>query len=107
MADLIPIADVANKILLIRGRRVILDKDIAELYGVKSIRLREQVKRNRKRFPSDFMFRLTKKELDEVVSHFAIPSKKYFGGHLPYVFTEHGAVMWKCWKRNTESMTKK
>ncbi|PKM99623.1 MAG: DNA-binding protein [Elusimicrobia bacterium HGW-Elusimicrobia-2] len=70
-----------------------LDKDLAKLYGVKPIRLREQVKRNKKRFPEDFMIQLTQKELGFVVSHFAIPSKKYFGGALPYVFTEQGVSM--------------
>jgi len=70
-----------------------LDKDLAELYGVKPIRLREQVKRNKKRFLEDFMIQLTQKELGFVLSHFAIPSKKYFGGSLPYVFTEQGVSM--------------
>jgi len=93
MSDLVPVEIIANKIFLIRGQKVMLDKALAELYGVKPIRLREQVKRNRKRFPKDFMIQLTQKELECVVSHFAIPSKKYFGGYLPYVFTEHGAVM--------------
>ncbi len=70
-----------------------LDKDLAVLYKVKPIRLREQVKRNIRRFPPDFMFRLNKKETDAMVSHFAIPSKKHLGGHLPYAFTEHGILM--------------
>jgi phage regulator Rha-like protein len=70
-----------------------LDKDLAELYGVKPIRLREQVKRNIKRFPEDFMFQLTKEETDILVSQIAIPSKKHLGGHLPYVFTEQGVAM--------------
>ena len=70
-----------------------LDRDLAELYGVKGIRLREQVKRNRKRFPNDFMFQLTEEETDILVSQNAIPSKKHLGGYLPYVFTEQGVAM--------------
>jgi len=85
--------NVEDKIFILRGKKVMLDKDLALLYGVKPIRLREQVKRNIERFPKDFMFRVTNKELEYLVSHFAIPSKKYFGGYLPYVFTELGAVM--------------
>ena len=70
-----------------------LDKDLAELYGVKPIRLREQVKRNKGRFPPDFMFQLNDKEIDFMVSQNAIPSRKYFGGFKPYVFTEQGVAM--------------
>ncbi|MEW5692993.1 MAG: ORF6N domain-containing protein [Candidatus Hydrogenedentota bacterium] len=84
---------IVNRIFTIRNQKVILDKDLAFIYGVKPIRLREQVKRNIKRFPNDFMFRLNNQELELVVSQFAIPSRKYFGGSMPYVFTEHGAVM--------------
>ena len=84
---------VMNKIYLIRNQKVMLDKDLAELYDVKSIRLREQVKRNPGRFPENFMFQLTENEVDTMVSQNAIPSKKYLGGHLPYVFTEHGVLM--------------
>ena len=67
-----------------------LDRDLAELYGVKAIRLREQVKRNQERFPDNFMFQLAKKEVETMVSQNAIPSKQYLGGYLPYAFTEHG-----------------
>lgn len=70
-----------------------LDRDLSQIYEVKPFRLREQVKRNRGRFPEDFMFRLTEDEAKRMVSQNAIPSRKYLGGHLPYVFTEHGAVM--------------
>ncbi len=69
-----------------------LDKDLADLYEVKPIRLREQVKRNIERFPSDFMFALTEKEVDAMVSQNAIPSRKNLGGHLPFVFTEQGVA---------------
>jgi len=70
-----------------------LDRDLAELYGVKSIRLREQVKRNIDRFPDRFMFQLTDNEVVFMVSQNAIPSKKHLGGSLPYAFTEHGVLM--------------
>ena len=70
-----------------------LDKDLAALYGVKPIRLREQVKRNAERFPENFMFQLNEEEVDLVVSQNAIPSRKYLGGYLPYTFTEHGVLM--------------
>jgi hypothetical protein len=69
-----------------------LDKDLAIFYGVKPIRLREQVKRNIKRFPSDFMFKLTEEEVDLMVSQNAIPSKQHLGGSLPFVFTEQGVA---------------
>ncbi len=84
---------IERKILMIRGQKVMLDRDLAVLYGVKPIRLREQIKRNRERFPEDFMFQLMEHELKILVSHFAIPSRKYFGGHLPYVFTQEGVAM--------------
>lgn len=82
-----------NKIWLIRGQKVMLDRDQAELYGVKATRLREQVKRNQNRFPTNFMFQMTELEVDSMVSQNAIPSKKHLGGALPYAFTEHGVLM--------------
>ena len=84
--------DFKNKIYAIRGVQVMLDKDIATFYGVKPTRLREQVKRNIKRFPADFMFELTKEEVNSMVSQNAIPSTKHLGGSLPYVFTEQGVA---------------
>jgi hypothetical protein len=75
MHNLIPVEKIENRIYLVRGQKVMLDRDLAELYGVKSIRLREQVKRNRGRFPADFMFQLNKQEADSLVSQNAIPSK--------------------------------
>ena len=85
MADIhdhliIPEEVIKDKIYLLRGQKVMLDKDLAELYGVKPIRLREQVKRNPDRFPARFMFQLTESEVELMVSHFAIPSKKHLGG---------------------------
>lgn len=70
-----------------------MDRGLAELYGVKAIRLREQVKRNISRFPDNFMFRLTEDEVDNMVSQNAIPSKQVLGGALPYAFTAHGVLM--------------
>jgi phage regulator Rha-like protein len=84
---------IKNKIYTIRGIQVMLDRDLAELYGVKPIRLREQVKRNIKRFPEDFMFQLDENEIDFMVSQNAIPSKQHLGGSKPYVFTEQGVSM--------------
>jgi hypothetical protein len=90
---ILPDEVIINKIYLVRGKKVILDKDLAELYEVKALRLRQQVKRNMVRFPENFMFRLTQEETDFMVSQNAIPSKQHLGGHLPYVFTEHGVLM--------------
>ena len=84
--------NIWDKIYLLRGVQVMLDKDLAELYEVKPIRLREQVKRNYKRFPSDFMFQLADSEVEFLVSQNAIPSKKHLGGYLPYAFTEQGVA---------------
>jgi phage regulator Rha-like protein len=82
-----------SKIYYIKGHKVMLDRDLAELYDIKPIRLREQVKRNMDRFPENFMFQLTEAEVEDMVSQNAIPSKKHLGGYLPYVFTEHGVLM--------------
>ncbi len=84
---------IQSKILIVRGQKVILDKDIALLYNVKPIALRQQVKRNLDRFPEDFMYCLTEAEAQIMVSQNVIPSRKYFGGSLPYVFTEQGIAM--------------
>ena len=84
---------VERKIYLIRGHKVMLDSDLARLYGVKPIRLREQVKRNRQRFPEDFMFQLSDDEVEILVSQNAIPSRKHLGGYRPYVFTQEGIAM--------------
>jgi len=83
-------AFLRNRIYTIRGVQVMLDRDLSQIYGVKSIRLREQVKRNIKRFPLDFMFQLTEDEVDYMVSQNAIPSKKQLGGSLPWAFSEQG-----------------
>lgn len=90
---IIPDERLLNKIYQLRGQKIMLDRDLAELYGVKAIRLREQVKRNISRFPANFMFQLNETEVDFMVSHFAIPSLQILGGALPYAFTEHGILM--------------
>lgn len=84
--------EVINKIYLVRGQKVMLDEDLAMLYEVLTKRLNEQVQRNRIRFPKDFMFRLTSKELRNLKSQFATSS---WGGRrtMPYAFTEHGILM--------------
>ena len=89
----IPDEVVMNKIYLIREHKVMLDRDLAELYGVKAIRLREQVKRNQERFPENFMFQLTEKEVENMVSQNAIPSKQHLGGYLPYALQNNGVLM--------------
>lgn len=85
---------IEERIHLIRDQRVVLDKDLAELYGVTTYRLNEQIKRNRGRFPQDFIFQLSDQEVNALRSQFAI-SKKSRGGrrYLPHAFTEHGVVM--------------
>ncbi|MDO8734091.1 MAG: ORF6N domain-containing protein [Elusimicrobiota bacterium] len=93
MKELMISQRIENKIYFVRGQKVMLDKDLAELYGIKPIRLREQVKRNVKRFPDDFMFQLNEKEIDFMVSQNAIPSRKHLGGYRPYVFMEQGVAM--------------
>ena len=90
--ELVRLDDIKSRIFTIRGVQVILDKDLAEFYSVKPRRLREQVKRNIKRFPPDFMFQLTESEAAFMVSQNATPSRKQFGGSLPYVFTEQGVA---------------
>ena len=82
---------IESRILVLRRNKVILDTDLAELYGVSVKRLNEQVKRNRERFPSDFMFRLSAKE-HEILRSQSATSKKGRGGRrfLPYAFTEQG-----------------
>lgn len=84
---------IKHSILFIRNQKIILDRDLAILYKVKPIALRQQVKRNINRFPADFMFQLTKPETKTLVSQSVIPSIKHLGGSLPYAFTEQGVAM--------------
>jgi hypothetical protein len=90
---LVPHEVIMNKIYLIRGQKVMLDSDIAELHQVETKRLKEQVKRNRSRFPDTYMFELTENENKFLRSQFAT-SKTGQGGarYLPMVFTEHGVL---------------
>jgi hypothetical protein len=84
---------IERRILLIRGEKVIIDADLAGFYGVTTKRLNEQVKRNRRRFPTDFVFRLTEAEKSEVVAKCDHLAKLKYSNSLPYAFTEHGALM--------------
>jgi len=121
MSDIIPLERIENKILLMRGLKVMLDRDLAELYGVETRAIIQAVKRNKMRFPDDFMFQLTRMEAEYLVSQDVIPLRSQFatsnneiandkektanfksqfatsswGGRrkLPYVFTEQGVAM--------------
>jgi hypothetical protein len=84
---------VEDLIITIRGQRVIIDSDLAKLYGVSTMRLNEQVKRNNARFPKDFVFRLTPGEKSEVIANRDNLKKLKFSPALPNAFTEHGAIM--------------
>ena len=92
MSTIIP-ETVASRILSLRGQRVMLDADLAELYGVETKVLNQAVKRNAERFPMDFMFQLTAAEKDEVVTNCDHLARLKFSASLPYAFTEHGALM--------------
>lgn len=93
MSALVPTERIDRAILVIRDRKVMLDADLARLYGVTTKRLNEQVKRNRDRFPEDFMFRLTAEEKAEVVADCDHLQRLKFSPSSPYAFTEHGALM--------------
>lgn len=85
--------NIVERIIWIRGKKVMLDRDLAQLYGVSTKRLNEQVKRNLSRFPEDFMFQLTLIEKREVVANCDHLKALHFSPNLPYAFTEHRAVM--------------
>ena len=93
MKELVPHEVVEKRIFIIRGQRVMLDRDLAELYGVKTGHLNRQVKRNIKRFPEEFMFQLTKQEKGELVPIWHQFEKMKHSYVLPYAFTEHGVAM--------------
>ncbi len=86
---------IHQKIFTLRGKQIMLDEDLAELYQVTTKRLNEQVKRNNERFPSDFMFQLTEEEHENLRSQFATSSLEEHGGrrYMPYAFTENGVYM--------------
>src|SRR5580692_6768413 len=87
------IDSIEGAIYFIRGQKVMLDSDLARIYGVSTMRLNEQFKRNRGRFPADFAFQLTRQEFANLISQIAISSSHGGRRKLPHVFTEHGAVM--------------
>jgi phage regulator Rha-like protein len=93
MTALVPIELIASKIYLIRGIKVMLDKDLAELYGVETKRLKEQVRRNIERFPEDFMFELTRDEYQSLRSQIATLKRGQHSKYMPFAFTEHGVLM--------------
>lgn len=100
MTSIIPIENIVDKIYLFRGQKVMLDSDLAELYGVQTKRLNEQIKRNRKRFPNDFMFKLNKTEIQSISTRIynnlrsQIATSSWGGRRYEnYVFTEHGVAM--------------
>ena len=87
------IQTVEKAIHLVRGQRVMFDSDLAKIYGVTTMRLNEQLRRNKKRFPSDFAFQLTREEFTNLISQFAISRSHGGRRKLPWAFTEHGAIM--------------
>jgi hypothetical protein len=89
----VPVGQVERSILLVRGMKVMLDCDLARLYGTTTKVFNQAVKRNSDRFPSDFMFQLTVKEKEEVVTNCDHLLRLKFSPTLPYAFTEHGAIM--------------
>lgn len=91
--SILPEEIIISKIYTLRNQKVMLDRDLAAMYGVETRRLNEQVKRNTERFPNNFMFTINSAEIDEMVSQNAIPSKQILGGAYPKVFTEHGVLM--------------
>ena len=97
MTDLNKFSEISGKIdrsiLIIRGQKVMIDSDLAELFGVKTFRLNEQVKRNKHRFPKDFMYQLTAEEKQEVIANCDHLKKLKFSSTNPYAFTEHGTIM--------------
>jgi hypothetical protein len=90
---LVPVERIENKILLIRGEKVIIDSDLAELYGVETKRLNQQVRRNKDRFPRDFAFTLTRNEKAELMAKCPHLQHQRFHSGLPMAYTEHGALM--------------
>lgn len=93
MTDIIHVETIKEKIFLIRGEKVMIDRDLAELYGVETKRLNEQVKRNINRFPADFMFQLDDGERKDLVANCDRLKPLRHSTNNPYAFTEHGAIM--------------
>ncbi len=94
MNELIQSSEISSRIYTLRNKEVMLDRDLAELYGVETKVLMQSVKRNIKRFPEDFMFQLSKEEFENLRSQFVTSSSKHGGRrYMPYVFTEYGVYM--------------
>ena len=91
--QIIPIDRIAHRIRHLRGEKVLLDYDLAALYGIETRALKQAVRRNLNRFPPDFMFELSGEEIEAVVSQFVIPNRRKFGGAKPMAFTEQGVAM--------------
>jgi phage regulator Rha-like protein len=93
MKELMPVEIIEKKIYLIRGNKILLDSDLAELYGVEVKQLKRQVRRNINRFPEDFMFELQKEEYESLRSHLGTLKRGEHAKYLPYAFTEQGVAM--------------
>jgi len=95
MKTLIPVEAIERKIYLIRNQKVMLDSDLAEMYGVETFNLNKAIKRNIDRFPQDFMFQLTKEEAESLRFQIGMSKPQGRGGrrYLPYVFTKQGVAM--------------
>lgn len=91
--NIIPDGVLVEKIYTLRHENIMLDRDLAVLYGVETRALKQAVRRNMDKFPKHFMFQLTAQEVDMMVSQSVIPSRQHLGGALPYAFTEHGVLM--------------
>ena len=93
MTDLIPLESIIGKIVFLRGEKVLLDRDLAELYGVETKQLKRAVRRNIDRFPEDFMFQLTKDEYKSLRSQFGTLNRGAHSKYPPMPFTEQGVAM--------------
>jgi phage regulator Rha-like protein len=93
MKEIMPVERIEQRIFLIRGQKVMLDRDLAELYGVKTKVLNQAIKRNMRRFPSDFLFQLTEQEKHELVTNCDHLKELKHSYQLPYAFTEQGVAM--------------
>ena len=91
--EMVKFETLKNKLIEINEELVLLDKDVAQLYSIEPKKLRQQLKRNSEKFPKDYAFQLSDEQLEVMVSQNVTPSKKEFGGSLPYVFTEKGLYM--------------
>ncbi len=100
----VPVEVIERRIYLIRGHKIMLDRDLAALYQVRPIALRQQVTRNPARFPDDFMSQLSTEEAEFLISQNVIPSRRSLGGFLPYAFTQEGVAMLSSVLRSTRAV---